>query len=107
MLGCVSQEVLLLLSPLMIVIVVTSVLGWSKVPDDTRFRGRLGITGTDFTVGKGAGFGMRLATALLVYFGAAYMGGRGANTMAALLLGAISLVVLLIGQISAIRRAAG
>src|SRR5687768_8932757 len=107
MLLLMSQEVLLVLSPLMLVIVVTWVLGWAKIPDDARFRGRLGIYGMDFTVGKTAGFGLRLVTALFVYLGAAVAGGRGLGTGPALLLGAISLVVLLIGQIAAIRRAVG
>ena len=101
-----SVEILLLLSPLIITLLITAILGWSHVPDDTRFRGRLGPTGMDFTVGKGTGFGMRLATGFMAYFGAAVLGGgKGSSTGLALFLGAVSLVVLLIGQISAIRRA--
>ncbi|HYI45009.1 MAG TPA: hypothetical protein VE174_06030 [Actinomycetota bacterium] len=100
-----SQEVLLLLSPLIIVMAVMSVVGWMKVPSEARFRGRLGPTGTDFTVGKTTGFAMRLATAIFVYLGAAAMGGSGVSTGQAVLLGAVGLVVLLIGQVSAIRRA--
>ena len=102
-----SQEVLLMLSPLMGLMILMSITGWVKVPDDARFRGRLGPTGTDFTVGKGTGFAMRLITGVFVYLGAAVMGARGMSTGQAVLLGGASLVVLLIGQISAIRRASG
>lgn len=100
-----SQEVLLVLSPLVVVIVVMSVVGWVQVPGDARFRGRLGPTGTDFTVGKTTGFVMRLATGIFVYLGAAAMGARGLSTGQAVLFGAAGLIVMLIGQVSAIRRA--
>ena len=107
MLGAMSQEVLFLLSPFMLLMIIFSITGWMRVPSDARFRGRLGPTGTDFTVGKGTGFAMRFVTALFVYFGAAVMGARGMTVGQSTLLGAVSLIVLLIGQISAIRRASG
>jgi hypothetical protein len=100
-----SQEVLLLLSPLIFVMVVMSVVGWMTVPSDARFRGRFFLAGNGFTVGKTVGFAMRLATGVMVYLGAAVMGAGGLATGPAVLLGAVSLVVLLIGQVSAIRRA--
>ena len=50
-------------------------------------------------------FAMRLFTGICIWLGAAYAGGNGWGTGQALILGAAGLVVLLIGQISAIRRA--
>ena len=100
-----NQEVLILLSPFVLAMLGISLWGWSRVPDDTRFRGRLGPTGTDFTVGKGTGFAMRLISGIFIWLGAAVAGAKGWETGQALLLGAAGLVVLLIGQISAIRRA--
>ena len=96
-----------MLSPLMGLMILMSITGWVKVPSDARFRGRLGPTGTDFTVGKGTGFAMRLFTGVCIYLGSAYAGARGWSTGQAVLLGAAALIVLLIGQISAIRRASG
>ena len=100
-----SAEVLILLSPFVVAILGISVWGWTRVPDEARFRGRLGPTGMDFTVGKGTGFAMRLFTGIFIWLGASVAGAKGWETGQALLLGAAGLVVLLIGQIAAIRRA--
>ena len=102
-----SQEVAILLSPFVLAMLGISIWGWTRVPGDARFRGRLGPTGTDFTVGKGAGFGMRLATGIFIWLGASVVGARDLEVGQATLLGAAGLVVLLIGQISAIRRVSG
>lgn len=100
-----DREVALLLAPLVIAMFAIAAWGWSRIPNDARFRGRLGPTGLDFTVGKSTGFALRLATALAVWLGASIAAARGWSFGQAMLLGSISLIVLLIGQVSAVKRA--
>lgn len=100
-----SPEVALLLSPFVLAMLALSIWGWARVPNDARFRGRLGPTGTDFTVGKGTGFAMRLISGIFIWFGSSYAAANGWSFGQAMVLGAVGLSVMLIGQISAIRRA--
>ena len=100
-----DEQVLVALSPLIGLSVLASLWGARAVPSDERFRMRFGGLGFDTTISKKAALIVWPLTVAAVAGGAAVLAKSSTLGETALILGIVPVLIVVIAQVSAIRRA--
>ena len=101
-----DEQVLVALSPLIGLSVLASLWGARAVPAEERFRLRFGGLGFDTTIGKRAALIVWPLTVAAVAGGAAVLANSSALGETGLILGIVPVLIVLLAQVGAIRRAA-